>query len=324
MVQVLAALDVHTARWIVEKCFKGDLIRGRTVILVTHNIAMAIPISEFVVSLGTDGRILSQGGLSNALAKDDKLAAAVAEEIKEIEKAEEEVDQIIPEVKQADGKLIVAEEISEGHVSWQALKLFFTSLGGRHPVAFWFWLFGSYILSELASVIQIWVLGLWARQYEKHQSSEVAVSYYLSVYAVLTLVATVFYCIYWIVYLFGTIRAWKDIHRKLISSILGTTLRWLDTTPTSRIITRCTQDIQAIDGSVSECCYRLMVLTGTMIMKLGAIVVLSPMFLVPGVVVAVFGVYCGELYMKAQLSVKRETSNARAPVLGHFGLPLQA
>ncbi|KAI0918361.1 hypothetical protein AcV5_002367 [Taiwanofungus camphoratus] len=321
---VLAALDVHTARWIVEKCFKGDLIRGRTVILVTHNIAMAIPISEFVVSLGTDGRILSQGGLSNALAKDDKLAAAVAEEIKEIEKAEEEVDQIIPEVKQADGKLIVAEEISEGHVSWQALQLFFTSLGGRHPVAFWFWLFGSYILSELASVIQIWVLGLWARQYEKHQSSEVAVSYYLSVYAVLTLVAMVLYCTCWIVYLFGTIRAWKDIHEKLISSILGTTLRWLDTTPASRIITRCTQDIQAIDGSVSECCYRLIELTGTMVMQMSAIMVLSPLFLVPGVVVAVFGVYCGELYMKAQLSVKRETSNARAPVLGHFGVAIAA
>ena len=31
---VLAALDVHTARWIVDKCFKGDLLRGRTVILV--------------------------------------------------------------------------------------------------------------------------------------------------------------------------------------------------------------------------------------------------------------------------------------------------
>jgi ABC-type multidrug transport system fused ATPase/permease subunit len=31
---VLAALDVHTAIHIVEKCFKGDLIKGRTVILV--------------------------------------------------------------------------------------------------------------------------------------------------------------------------------------------------------------------------------------------------------------------------------------------------
>ena len=33
---VLAALDVHTAKWIVEKCLKGDLVRGRTVILVVR------------------------------------------------------------------------------------------------------------------------------------------------------------------------------------------------------------------------------------------------------------------------------------------------
>lgn len=36
--QVLAALDVHTARWIIDKCFKGDLVHGRTVILVVSNI----------------------------------------------------------------------------------------------------------------------------------------------------------------------------------------------------------------------------------------------------------------------------------------------
>lgn len=32
--QVLAALDVHTSRWIVDHCFKGDLVHGRTVLLV--------------------------------------------------------------------------------------------------------------------------------------------------------------------------------------------------------------------------------------------------------------------------------------------------
>lgn len=32
--QVLAALDVHTSRWIVDTCFKGELLSGRTVILV--------------------------------------------------------------------------------------------------------------------------------------------------------------------------------------------------------------------------------------------------------------------------------------------------
>lgn len=34
--QVLAALDVHTAKWIIDKCFTGDLIRGRTVLLVVR------------------------------------------------------------------------------------------------------------------------------------------------------------------------------------------------------------------------------------------------------------------------------------------------
>lgn len=31
---VLAALDVHTARWIVDECFQGDLVQDRTIILV--------------------------------------------------------------------------------------------------------------------------------------------------------------------------------------------------------------------------------------------------------------------------------------------------
>lgn len=89
---------------------------------------MASPIAEFVVSLGNDGRILSQGSLSKVLAKDKKLSAEVAEETKEIEKAEHAVDIIDPdsERKKPDGKLIVAEEISEGHVGWPSRASFIT------------------------------------------------------------------------------------------------------------------------------------------------------------------------------------------------------
>ena len=56
-----------------------------------------------------------------------------------------------------------------------------------------------------------------------------------------------------------------------------------------------------------------------MIMKLGVVVLMSPIFLLPGIVIAVLGAWVGEIYMKAQLAVKRERSNAKAPVLGHFG-----
>jgi hypothetical protein len=57
-------------------------------------------------------------------------------------------------------------------------------------------------------------------------------------------------------------------------------------------------------------------MTVTMVVKFTAVVVLTPAFLLPGVLVAIAGGYCGQLYIQAQLSVKREMSNAKQPVLG--------
>lgn len=64
---------------------------------------------------------------------------------------------------------------------------------------------------------------------------------------------------------------------------------------------------------------RLLDHTLNMLMKFLAVIALSPIFSVPGVILAGFGIYVGNMYMKAQLPVKREMSNAKAPVLGHFG-----
>ena len=82
---------------------------------------MASPLADYVVSLGRDGRIASRGTVSDALKKDKTLAKEFAEgarAIKDDEKIDaEESDDV---AKQTDGKLILAEEIAEGHVSWDA------------------------------------------------------------------------------------------------------------------------------------------------------------------------------------------------------------
>ena len=44
---VLAALDVHTAKWIVGRCFKGELVRGRTVLLVVSGSYLIIPLHQY-------------------------------------------------------------------------------------------------------------------------------------------------------------------------------------------------------------------------------------------------------------------------------------
>lgn len=56
-----------------------------------------------------------------------------------------------------------------------------------------------------------------------------------------------------------------------------------------------------------------------MLIKFTAVVVYTPVFLVPAMLTALLGGWFGHVYVRAQMSVKRELSNAKAPVLGVFG-----
>ena len=137
--------------------------------------------------------------------------------------------------------------------------------------------------------------------------------------------------------MFGGLRASRTIHRRLISSVLGTTLRWLDSTPVARVIARCTQDMQsgappsnfascefgltviAVDSTIPDYLSAVITIGISIVAKFIAIIIFSPVFLLPGVALFVIGAVAGQIYIKAQLSVKREMSNARSPVLSHFG-----
>lgn len=94
------------------------------VVIKTHNVTITSPIADFAVSLGSDGRLLSQGTISTVLKVDQFLSAEIELEKKEAEKAEEIVDEVALDVpvKQGAGKLILAEEISEGRVTWTACE----------------------------------------------------------------------------------------------------------------------------------------------------------------------------------------------------------
>ena len=48
---IFAALDVYTAKWIVEECLQGDLVRGRTVLLA---VSARIPFRDCLVDVTLD------------------------------------------------------------------------------------------------------------------------------------------------------------------------------------------------------------------------------------------------------------------------------
>lgn len=61
------------------------------------------------------------------------------------------------------------------------------------------------------------------------------------------------------------------------------------------------------------------IVTLNMLIKLTAVVVYTPVFLVPAIFTAMLGAWFGHMYVRAQMSVKRELSNAKSPVVGVFG-----
>jgi ABC-type multidrug transport system fused ATPase/permease subunit len=82
--------------------------------------------------------------------------------------------------------------------------------------------------------------------------------------------------------------------------------RWLDETPTARITARCTQDIRTVDGPIVQTLIWVMDRVVGALMLLFVITLVTPIFLLPGVGIGVIGVLTGNVYLKAQLSVKRE------------------
>ena len=89
---------------------------------------MAGPLADFVVSLNTDGHIVSQGSVKEALAKDSTLAEEVKHEEEAIQLEEAEEAKSGEPTDSKKGQLVVAEEIAVGHVSWQACKFFLFSV----------------------------------------------------------------------------------------------------------------------------------------------------------------------------------------------------
>jgi hypothetical protein len=85
-----------------------------------------------------------------------------------------------------------------------------------------------------------------------------------------------------------------------------------------RRMARCLPSILirfSVDGNVSTYLNHTIQITIALLTEFAAVFILTPSFFFVGIIVAVLGGYCGQVYIKAQLSVKREMSNAKAPIL---------
>ncbi|KAI1135673.1 P-loop containing nucleoside triphosphate hydrolase protein [Hypoxylon sp. FL0543] len=178
----LSAVDSHTAKWIFTKCIKGELMKGRTCILVTHNTTLCVPLSEYVVLLD-NGRVDTQGPAEEVIA-----SGKLGEEIRTKSRpGSSDVSRVPSRVPSSVGdesdqtlidhgtngttktnssnnpdKSTLHETKATGAIKWPVISLYLRSMG-----TWWFWaiavvVFGGQQFSSVAS--NLWIKE-WANQY---------------------------------------------------------------------------------------------------------------------------------------------------------------
>lgn len=191
----LSAVDSHTAQWIFNNCLKGPLMRGRTCILVTHNIPLTVPHSSYVLVMD-NGRVSVQGDANEVIdsgklgeevqkLKPGTASASISRIPSRVPSSvgDESGDTLIDGGEDADGlsqaksggkkgdkKDSMEESKAVGAVKWPVLKLYLGSMGRW---GFWFVACFVFALQQVSGVASnIWIKE-WANQYTTEDVSKI-------------------------------------------------------------------------------------------------------------------------------------------------------
>ncbi|KAI0792249.1 multidrug resistance-associated ABC transporter [Abortiporus biennis] len=276
---VLSAVDAHTARHLYNECLRGDLMRGRTVILVSHHIQLCATGAEYVVALD-NGRVQFQGARDEFLSSDvlksltqsnvtdttDEKEEAAVDSVEEIEKKLPEettahssetsstvaptdgVDSSSPKKeKKAPRKLVEEEKRAVGRISNDIWLAYFKACGG---VVYWIFFFLSAILAALAPVMENGWLKIWSGA--SQEKKPVDARFYISVYAGITTLGVFLTTIRWFVLYRGGIHASRVLYKRLLEGVLFANIRFHDTVSRGRLLNRFGKDFEGIDSSLPD------------------------------------------------------------------------
>lgn len=340
---VLAAVDVHTAELIFEKCICGAMSRS-TRVLVTNQMRYMALCDRVVVMDG--GRIVEHGKCADLLSNPTSIVASMMGEetgsphsTPTAADSSAHEDTSTPEVtnnqleqaatgktSQKDGVLETKEERKAGKVMLSVYSrwLRFGSSTSGLVVMFFF----GFVGSELFNIgAQLWI-GVWAEAASACGLDATAAScehlmahstlFYTSVYALISLAAMMLYLWRNWTWASNVVRAASQLHERLLINVLRLPIMFFDMTPTGRIINRFASDIDMIDTTLSGLVQRPieLLLKGTMALAVTAFVI--PPLIFPLAVLVFPYMKIRELFRRSDRELRRLDSTTRSPIFAHF------
>ncbi|KAK6349604.1 hypothetical protein TWF696_005888 [Orbilia brochopaga] len=148
---------------------------------------------------------------------------------------------------------------------------------------------------------------------------KVNVMYYLTVYALFGLLYSVTSLFREGIVFAGSLRASRRMHDRLLHVILRAKFRFFDSTPLGRIMNRFSKDLEAVDQEVAPIALGMIHSLASVITIVFLISVITPGFLLAGVVITALYWVIGMFYLRASRDLKRLEAVQRSPLYQHFG-----
>ncbi|KAI9317309.1 P-loop containing nucleoside triphosphate hydrolase protein [Dichotomocladium elegans] len=330
----LSAVDAHTAKHLYEHCIRGKLMHNRTVLLVTHHVALCIEKASFIVAM-KDGQIAKAGDPAMILA-----SGVLGEEFirdgncrdNESHAGPRHDDSKTVKAKKIPNKLIKDEEREEGSVTLSVYNAYIRAAGGY---SLWVLILVMFGLAQASFFGQDYWLKVWASEYYNelyptiqstqslHQHKTVLTEqthakFYLLIYIILSVVPILISTGRAFIVYAGSLTASRRLHDQMLDRILNGKARFFDTTPVGRIINRFSGDLRTIDSNISMGLSNILYMSARLICIVLLVSISLPVFIIPGIIIALLNWRVARFYLASSRELKRLFSVSRSPIYALF------
>jgi ABC-type multidrug transport system fused ATPase/permease subunit len=184
------------------------------------------------------------------------------------------------------------------------------------------WAF-AFLTISLTLIVQIvyfagpYWLSIWTEAYEPpnvHPNT----AYYLAIYAAAIVSYLCLQVLNILAFQAGGWNAAKKMHSKLVHAILFAPLSWFDKNPIGRAVNRFGNDTRSMDVLLAEYLRQTVHNALRLILRIASIASVMPIFALPAAIICSIGFVVGEMYTRAQVSIKRLVSVNYSPVFVQF------
>lgn len=338
----LSALDQQTSEHIVSRCFQGELVKGRTVILVTHRLDLCEPIATRILTI--------KYGRAEATVREKTNSNSSNGRIDNGHQNERDSSQNITDAKLPDDAVPAKfeEEEHRAHgdikasVYWQYIKA--GSLG------WWLATILGTVLSRFILIFASWYLKELGEAYERTDVSSLQIQAHDPIFSVAEYQPTFLKKFFsslpnpamnirpWLLCLFvlhaietsalvfthgATMAtrylAGKNLFKAVMQRVSNTFFRYYDVTPTGRLMNRLTSDIGQIDSGIGWDIFSVIWYSITWVMTIAVIASITPLFLLVCALLSISFVMIFLRYLPASQSLRRLETVSLSPLMTNFG-----